>query len=48
MKNLTIELDDFDLIPIFADRGGLGRAKKLFEPNLQPMLKQINKELAAA
>lgn len=48
VKNLTIELDDFDLMPIFSDRGGLGRAKKLFEPNLQHMLKQINKELAAA
>ncbi len=48
VKNLTIELDDFDLMPIFSDRGGLGRAKKLFDPHLQPMLKQINKELAAA
>jgi type I restriction enzyme R subunit len=48
VKNLTIELDDFDLMPIFSDRGGLGRAKKLFEPNLQPILKQINMELAAA
>jgi type I restriction enzyme R subunit len=48
VKNLTIELDDFDLMPIFSDRGGLGRAKKLFEPNLRSMLKQINRELAAA
>jgi hypothetical protein len=40
--------DDFDLMPIFADRGGLGRAKKLFEPNLRPLLKRINTELAAA
>jgi type I restriction enzyme, R subunit len=47
VKNLTIELDDFDLMPIFSDRGGLGRAKRLFDPNLHSMLKQINKELAS-
>jgi len=48
VKNLTIELDDFDLMPIFTDRGGLARAGKLFEQNLRPLVDQINMKVAAA
>jgi type I restriction enzyme R subunit len=48
VTNLTIELDDFDFMPIFSNRGGLGRARKLFDPSLNALLTQINTELAAA
>jgi hypothetical protein len=33
VKNLTIELDDFDA-PIFFQRGGLGKARKVFADDL--------------
>ncbi|HQR04049.1 MAG: hypothetical protein JSR19_00215 [Proteobacteria bacterium] len=46
VKNLTIELDDFDA-PIFFQRGGLGKARKVFADGLAPMLKRINAALAS-
>jgi len=46
VKNLTIELDDFDA-PIFFQRGGLGKARKVFADDLAPMLKRINAALAS-
>ncbi len=48
VKNLSIELDDFDLMPIFADRGGGRRAEKLFGRNLPTFVRDINEQLAAA
>lgn len=46
VKNLTIELDDFDA-PIFFQRGGLGKAKKVFAGELAPLLQRINEALAS-
>lgn len=46
VKNLTIELDDFDA-PIFFQRGGLGKARMVFADDLAPMLKRINAALAS-
>lgn len=46
IKNLTIELDDFDA-PIFFQRGGLGKAKKVFAGELAPLLQRINEALAS-
>ncbi len=46
VKNLTIELDDFDA-PIFFQRGGMGKARKIFDAGLEKLIHQINEHLAA-
>jgi type I restriction enzyme R subunit len=45
--NLTIEKDDFDGLPIFADFGGWGKADKDFAGNLMPLIQEINAAVAA-
>ena len=45
--NLTIELEDFDKMPIFEDKGGRKRAEQLFGTNLLPILNKINEAVAA-
>jgi type I restriction enzyme, R subunit len=44
--SLTIDPDDFEYVP-FAQRGGLGKALKLFGKDLQPILSELNEVLAA-
>jgi len=44
--NLHIDLYDFELAP-FDQRGGLGRVNKLFGPDLQSFIDELNKEVAA-
>ena len=46
--NLTIDRDDFDNVPILANRGGWGRANKIFEGRLTELLVDVHKELLAA
>ena len=46
VKNLAIELDDFDA-PIFCQRGGLGKARKVFAENLALMLNRISAALTS-
>jgi len=48
VQNLSIEPDDFDIIPVLADRGGWGRANRTFDGRLAELLDQLNKELVAA
>jgi type I restriction enzyme R subunit len=48
VQNLSIEPEDFDDIPLFADRGGWGRANKTFDGELTDLLDQLNEELVAA
>jgi type I restriction enzyme, R subunit len=43
--SLTFEHDDFEYVP-FAQRGGLGKAMKLFGKELQPILTELNEALA--
>jgi len=43
--SLTIEPDDFDLDP-FAQEGGLGAAHRVFGNDLDPLLGELNRELA--
>ena len=45
--NLTIEKDDFDGLPVFADFGGWGKADKDFAGNLMPLIQEINAAVAA-
>ena len=44
--SLTIEPDDFDLDP-FAQEGGLGAAYNTFGNDLNLLLDELNRELAA-
>jgi len=48
VKNLSIEQDDFEIVPVLSDRGGWGRANKIFDGNLTVLIKELNKELVAA
>lgn len=48
IKNLSIDQEDFDLLPIFAARGGWGRANRIFEGKLSDLLHDVTKELVAA
>lgn len=46
--NLTIDRDDFDNAPVLANRGGWGRANRVFNGELEDLLAEVNKELVAA
>ena len=47
VQNLSIDKDDFDVVPIFARNGGWGRANKTFDDQLAPMLDELNEAVAA-
>ena len=47
IKNLTLEMDDFEYAPIFELHGGLGKAKKVFQGELEALIAEINREIAA-
>lgn len=48
VQNLSIEREDFEVIPILFDRGGWGRANRVFDGQLDELIKDLNKELVAA
>nr|CRL76793.1 helicase, type I site-specific restriction-modification system restriction subunit [Mycolicibacterium malmesburyense] len=48
VQNLSIEREDFEVIPILFDRGGWGRANRVFDGKLDELIKELNKELVAA
>lgn len=48
VQNLSIERDDFEVIPVLCDRGGWGRANRIFEGQLDDLIKDFNRELVAA
>jgi type I restriction enzyme R subunit len=45
--NLTLEKDDFDGLPVFADFGGWGKADKDFAGQLATIIQEINASVAA-
>jgi type I restriction enzyme R subunit len=47
VENLTIDRDDFDVVPVFYDAGGWGKANKVFGDALADLLKEINRAIAA-
>ncbi len=47
-ENLSISEEDLDSQPVFTDRGGLARARKLFGKELRTMIERLNYALAAA
>jgi type I restriction enzyme R subunit len=46
VENLSIDREDFDTIPIFTLSGGWGKANKVFESRLEPLLKEFNEAIA--
>lgn len=47
ITNLTIELEDFDDVPIFEQHGGLKKFKKVFRNNYSELILEINTAIAA-
>ncbi len=48
VQNLTIDREDFDNVPVLANRGGWGRANRVFDGQLHELLVDVHKELIAA
>lgn len=47
VENLSIDREDFALVPVLSDEGGWGRANKTFDGELTELLASVNRELAA-
>jgi len=47
-ENLSISEEDLDFQPVFAQRGGLSRARQLFGKELPPLIDRLNHTLVAA
>jgi type I restriction enzyme R subunit len=48
VANLSIDRDDFENVPVLLNRGGWGRANRVFEGQLEELMTELNKELVAA
>jgi type I restriction enzyme R subunit len=47
VENLTIDLEDFDTVPVLSRAGGWGRANRVFGGNLPLMISQLNEAIAS-
>lgn len=45
-ENLSIDQEDFDLVPVLANHGGWGAARRVF-PDLPALLRELNEAIAA-
>lgn len=48
IQNLTIDREDFENVPVLANRGGWGRANRVFEGHLAELIADVHRELIAA
>jgi type I restriction enzyme R subunit len=48
VANLSIDREDFENVPVLLNRGGWGRANRVFDGDLADLLEELNKELVAA
>ena len=46
IENLSIDQEDFDIIPVFADHGGWGRANRTFNNELSVLIQKFNEAVA--
>jgi type I restriction enzyme, R subunit len=46
VQNLTIELDDFQLLPIFERQGGMSRASSVLAGSIEPLVTEIDEAVA--
>jgi len=47
VENLTIDQDDFDVLPVFTLAGGWSRANRVFEGKLPEVISQLNEAVAS-
>src|SRR5207245_3942051 len=47
VENLSIDTDDFDLVPVFSREGGLSAARRMFGPRLEALLRALNEAIDA-
>jgi len=47
VENLSIDVEDFDLIPIFQREGGLVAARRAFGPRIDTLIRDLNEAIAA-
>jgi len=47
IENLTIDVEDFELMPIFTREGGKSKAKRVFGGNLNLMVARLNELIAS-
>ena len=47
IANLSIDKDDFEVVPIFTHVGGWGRANRVFNNQLEGMIQDLNEAIAA-
>ncbi len=47
-ENLSIDREDFSLVPVLSDHGGWGKADETFDGQLAELLVDVNRELVAA
>jgi len=48
VQNLSIDMEDFEAMPILSDHGGWGRANRVFGGQLEQIIADLNRELVAA
>lgn len=48
VQNLTIDRADFENVPVLANRGGWGKANRVFDGHLAELLVSVQRELVAA
>jgi type I restriction enzyme R subunit len=48
VQNLSIDREDFDLVPVLSSRGGWGKANRVFNHQLEELIEDLNQELVAA
>jgi type I restriction enzyme, R subunit len=48
VANLSIDRDDFDLVPVLSSRGGWGKANQVFDRELKELLEELNREVVEA
>ncbi|GAB7015444.1 type I restriction endonuclease subunit R [Methanogenium cariaci] len=46
IENLSIDKEDFETIPVFADHGGWGRANRIFNNQLSILIQEFNEAVA--
>jgi type I restriction enzyme R subunit len=47
VANLSIDEDDFEVMPVFSREGGLGKARRIFGGQLPDLIRRLNEEIAA-
>ncbi len=47
IANLSLDKDDFEVVPIFTHFGGWGRANRVFNNRLEEMIQDLNEAIAA-